>query len=137
MSEPSLNNLRAELAADPTDISIAGRLIDLASTPADLPAAKEALSAIEAASSANAEDLGARYMLGTAQSSVARLHTRALSPSWAEQTSDLRLHSRANLFAATKSDQPEVSAMAWINLGHLLHNVARLSEAYDLSLIHI
>ena len=67
MSEPSLSNLRAELAADPADISIAGRLIDLASTPADLPAAQEALSAIEAASSVNAEDLGVRYMLGTAQ----------------------------------------------------------------------
>ncbi len=121
-----------QLERTPNDVGLAAQLIDLSATERNVDAAQEALAVIaQAHRDQQSENLGLSYMLGTAQSTVARLHSKDLTPAWAEATRELRLRSRANLFAATRSSDMRLATMAWTNLGHALSNSARLAESYD------
>ncbi len=124
----SLERLRSR----PNDLKLAGRVIDQSAAERDLNAAQEALAVISSAhSDRSADGPGLSYMLGTAQSTVARLRPNAVSPEWTDQTWELRLQARANLFAATRGSDPDLATAAWTNLGHELSRTARLSESYE------
>ncbi|MGH1489789.1 MAG: LA2681 family HEPN domain-containing protein [Acidimicrobiales bacterium] len=132
MDESNLADALDGLAANPQDHNLAGHIIDLSAERGDLNAAEKALETIKAATARSSdEQVEMRYMLGTAQATVARLRSTEATPAWAEASRELRLEARSNLFAATASSHAPVRTMAWTNLGHELSRTARLSEAYD------